>query len=214
MQKAKQKHETWQYRLGTLDDLKCMASELGVTIAATEDVAILAEPVRAGKLLVPNSLAIHPMEGCDADSEGRPGKLTIRRYDRFARGGAGLIWAEATAVVPEGRANPRQLWINGKSRDSLAAMVRRARAAAAESMGPDHRPVIVAQLTHSGRYSKPEGVAHPLIPQRDPYRDAMVPQPTPNPNAAGKIPMHMSGPPGWRLMLVSMRWISNRVTAI
>ena len=43
-------------------------------------------------------------------------ELTLRRYDRFARSGAGLIWAEAVAITPEGRANPRQLWLTkGKS---------------------------------------------------------------------------------------------------
>ena len=77
-------------------------------IEATDDVSILAKPVQAGGLLIPNSLAVHPMEGCDGDSQGRPGKLTLRRYERFAAGGAGLLWVEATAGVPEGRANPRQ----------------------------------------------------------------------------------------------------------
>ena len=41
-----------------------------------------------------------------------PGELTFRRYRRFGAGGAKLIWGEAAAVVPEGRANPRQLVIN------------------------------------------------------------------------------------------------------
>ena len=53
-------------------------------------------------------------------------------------------------------------------------MIKQAREAAAESMGPDHNPVIVAQLTHSGRYSKPNGIAEPLIPERDPYRDPLI----------------------------------------
>ena len=41
--------------------------------------------------------------------DGRPGELTWRRYERFARGGAKLIWFEATAVREDGRANTRQL---------------------------------------------------------------------------------------------------------
>jgi 2,4-dienoyl-CoA reductase-like NADH-dependent reductase (Old Yellow Enzyme family) len=40
------------------------------------------------------------MEGCDGEPDGRPGKLTARRYERFAGGGAGLVWMEAIAVVP------------------------------------------------------------------------------------------------------------------
>ncbi len=178
----------WEFRLRGIDDLRRLSEQLNVPVEAIEDVSILAEPVRAGELVIPNSLAVHPMEGCDGDSQGRPGKLTLRRYERFAAGGAGLIWAEATAVVPEGRANPRQLWIHRANKKSFAAMVKMMRQTATKSMGPSHQPVIVLQLTHSGRYSKPQGAAHPIIAQRDPYRDALVPQQKPNPNAKSRIP--------------------------
>ncbi len=178
----------WEFELSTIEDLKQLNKRLGIQVDAIENIGILAEPVQIGELLIPNSLAVHPMEGCDGDSEGRPGKLTLRRYERFAAGGAGLIWAEATAVVPEGRANPRQLWLNENNRGSFAAMVKTIREVAAASMGKEHKPVIVAQLTHSGRYSKPEGVAQPMIAQRDRYRDAMVPQQKPNPKSNSKIP--------------------------
>jgi NADPH-dependent glutamate synthase beta subunit-like oxidoreductase/2,4-dienoyl-CoA reductase-like NADH-dependent reductase (Old Yellow Enzyme family) len=178
----------WEFRLRGIDDLRRLSRRLNVPIDATQDVSILAEPVRVGELVIPNSLAVHPMEGCDGDTQGRPAKLTLRRYERFAAGGAGLIWAEATAVVPEGRANPRQLWIHRANKESFAAMVGMMRQAAAESMGPSHQPVIVLQLTHSGRYSRPAGVPHPIIVQRDPYRDALVPQQKPNPHTNSKIP--------------------------
>ncbi len=178
----------WQFRLGSIDNLIQLAQELNLSIDANDDVSILAEPVQAGSLFIPNSLAVHPMEGCDGDSQGRPGKLTFRRYDRFAGGGAGLLWAEAIAVVPEGRANPRQLWINSKNMEDFAALVKLIRQRAAQHMGSNHKPVVVAQLTHSGRYSKPEGIARPIIPQRDPYRDALVPQQPPNPKVKSRIP--------------------------
>ena len=178
----------WEFRLRDIGDLRQLNKQLGTNVEAIEDVSILSESVKVGKLVIPNSLAVHPMEGCDGDSEGRPGKLTLRRYERFAAGGAGLIWAEATAVVPEGRANPRQLWIHEKNKQSFAVMVKMMRQAAAESMGSDHKPVIVLQLTHSGRYSKPEGKSHPIIAQRDPYRDPLAPQPKPDPNRKSKIP--------------------------
>ena len=178
----------WEFQLRGIEDLERLSRRLNVSVEAIGDVSILAEPVQAGGLAIPNSLAVHPMEGCDGDSQGRPGKLTLRRYERFASGGAGLIWAEATAVVPEGRANPRQLWIHEKNKESFAAMVKMMRQAAAGSMGADHKPVIVLQLTHSGRYSKPEGAANPIIAQRDPYRDPMIPQPKPDPNRKSRIP--------------------------
>jgi 2,4-dienoyl-CoA reductase (NADPH2) len=178
----------WEFQLSSIEDLMQLASRLEVPLEAIEDISILKEKVQAGGLSVPNSLAIHPMEGCDGDSQGRPGKLTMRRYQRFAAGGAGLIWGEATAVVGEARANPRQLWLNEKSKDSFRDMVAMMRQVATENMGPGHKPVIVAQLTHSGRYSRPGGDGGPMIPQRDPYRDPMVPQKEPNPNTKSKIP--------------------------
>ena len=178
----------WEFQLGSIGDLERLSERLGVRLEAVEDVSILAEPVQAGGLLIPNSLAVHPMEGCDGDSQGRPSKLTLRRYERFAAGGAGLLWVEATAVVPEGRANPRQLWLNEKNKDSFAAMVKSIRQDATEAIGPMHKPVLVLQLTHSGRYSKPQGVAQPMIAQRDPYRDALAPQQKPDTNRKSKIP--------------------------
>jgi len=182
----------WEFQLSSIEDLKRLSQQLGFRLDATEDVSILAEPVSirdAGySILVPNSLAIHPMEGCDGDSVGRPSKLTLRRYERFAAGGVGLIWFEATAVVPEGRANPRQLWLNDESKEAFAALVRMMREAAAASCGQKHKPIIVMQLTHSGRYSKPKDAPQPMIVQRDPYRDPLVPQQVPKADAKSKIP--------------------------
>ncbi|MCY3758990.1 MAG: NADH:flavin oxidoreductase, partial [Acidobacteria bacterium] len=50
--------------------------------------SLLGRPVRIGHYRAGNSLAIHPMEGCDGTPLGEPDELTFRRYDRFARGGA------------------------------------------------------------------------------------------------------------------------------
>ena len=178
----------WEFELSSVEDLKKLAGRLDLRVDASEDVSILAEPVELDGLVIPNCLAVHPMEGCDGDSEGNPGGLTFRRYERFAGGGAGLIWAEAIAVVREGRANPRQLWLHEGTAEGFAALISRARASAAAGNGAHHRPVIVAQLTHSGRYSKPDGTAAPLIPQRDPYRDALIPQVQPDANGKSRIP--------------------------
>ena len=169
----------WQFKLRTLDDLRTLAADLGVAVEANENLSVLAEPVQVGALVAPNSLAVHPMEGCDGDNHGRPGKLTWRRYERLAVGGAGLLWVEAIAVVPEGRANPQQLWLNETTKDEFAELLKRIRQLSTEQFGQEHRPIIVAQLTHSGRYSKPQGVAEPIIPQQDPYRDLTVPKRTP-----------------------------------
>ena len=73
--------------------------------------AALARPVIGKSYRLGNSMAIHPMEGCESTLDGRPDELTWRRYLRFAQGGAKLLWFEATAVREDGRANARQLLI-------------------------------------------------------------------------------------------------------
>ena len=54
---------------------------------------ILSRPVRIGAFSIGNSLAIHPMEGCDGTPGGQPDELTFRRYERF-----GAWWSEADLV--------------------------------------------------------------------------------------------------------------------
>jgi 2,4-dienoyl-CoA reductase-like NADH-dependent reductase (Old Yellow Enzyme family) len=178
----------FEFDLEKIEDLRKLAVSLSLDMPMQEDVSILGEILKIGPLAAPNRLAVNPMEGADGDSAGNPGELTLRRYKRFAAGGCGIIWVEAIAVVPEGRANPRQLWLHDKSKDAFANMVKQSRQAAQDSMGSSHRPIIVAQLTHSGRYSKPEGISKPIIPQRDPYRDGMIPQHPPVKNAKQAIP--------------------------
>ena len=114
-----------------------------------------------------NRLAIQPMEGCDAELDGSPGELTFRRYRRFGAGGAKLIWGEACAVVPEGRANPRQLVINPANASALERLLRETRAAHLESNGRDDDLLVGLQLTHSGRYS----FQRPILAQHDPLLD-------------------------------------------
>jgi NADPH-dependent glutamate synthase beta subunit-like oxidoreductase/2,4-dienoyl-CoA reductase-like NADH-dependent reductase (Old Yellow Enzyme family) len=178
----------WEFTLTSIAELHKLAESLSVYVPADEDISVLTRPVKIGSLTAANAMAVNPMEGADGDGRGRPCELTFRRYERFAAGGAGILWAEAIAVVRQGRANPRQLWLNDKSKDTFARMIDKARKAAALSMGSNHRPIIVAQLTHSGRYSKPEGTAYPIIPQRDPYRDALTQQQPPFRNIHTAIP--------------------------
>ncbi len=146
-------HQPFHYH--SLAELRAAIAELGVEVPVADDIAPLLEAVEAGGYRLPNRLVVLPMEGCDGMADGSPDELTFRRYRRFAAGGAGLLWVEATAVVEEGRANPRQLWIRDQTVGGFAALVAQSRKAAAEALGPSHRPLLVLQLTHSGRYSRP-----------------------------------------------------------
>ncbi|MGA3044303.1 MAG: NADH:flavin oxidoreductase [Bryobacteraceae bacterium] len=128
------------------------------TAGAQEVRSVLARPVRVGALTVGNSIAIQPMEGCDGTLDGRPGQLTWRRYERFARGGAKLIWFEATAVREDGRANTRQLWIAPHNVADFARLLARIHAVHQEQWGRADDLLVPIQLTHSGRYSVPRRI--------------------------------------------------------
>jgi len=102
------------------------------------------------------------MEGWDGTTDGRPTELTFRRWRRFGASGAKLIWGgEAVAVCHEGRANQNQLAIGPHAVVDLsrlrAALVREHE----RSVGSVAGLVIGLQLTHSGRYSRPNSHNHP-----------------------------------------------------
>ncbi|MGL4594915.1 MAG: hypothetical protein ACRCUY_09330 [Thermoguttaceae bacterium] len=124
------------------------------TLPICDDTTVLAKPLslKTGHLLS-NRFVAQPMEGFDSGPDGEPTELTFRRYERFAAGGASLIWFEATAVLHEARSNSQQLWINEKSANRFAALEEKTRSIAKKQCG--HDIVSVLQLTHSGRYSKP-----------------------------------------------------------
>lgn len=116
---------------------------------------------------VNNRIVFHPMEGCDGTFAGAVDELTRRRYLRFAKSGAGIIWFEATAVTNEGRANPRQLFLNEETKDSFKNLIAEMKAVSLEENG--FEPVIIVQLTHSGRFSKPNGTPEPIVAYRNPH---------------------------------------------
>jgi len=145
----------------SLDELQQDIKKRGLDIPIATAIDVLHKPVKIGDKTIPNRLAILPMEGCDGTADGKPDELTVRRYTRFAQGGAGLLWFEATAVVHEGRANPRQLQINELTKESLAGMLKEALQAAAAA--GHQRPFTILQLTHSGRNSRPDGAPKQII---------------------------------------------------
>ena len=160
-------HQRFHYR--SERELLAERDRLGLEIPYQRDLSALGRPLSIGRGQAPNRIAIHPMEGCDGTAQGAPGELTLRRYRRFAAGGAGLIWFEATAVVQEGRANPRQLYLTRDTLDDFKRMLEDTLATAQREQGI--RPYTVLQLTHSGRYSNPGGGLGPVIAAPNPYLD-------------------------------------------
>jgi 2,4-dienoyl-CoA reductase-like NADH-dependent reductase (Old Yellow Enzyme family) len=102
------------------------------------------------------------MEGWDGTTDGRPTELTFRRWRRFGASGAKLIWGgEAVAVCHEGRANPNQLAIGPHAVVDLSRLREALVREHERSVGSVAGLVIGLQLTHSGRYSRPNSHNHP-----------------------------------------------------
>ncbi len=112
---------------------------------------MLGTPKTIGRIKIQNRVVLQPMEGCDSTPDGAPGELTTRKYIRAAGSGAGTIWMEAAAVCPEGRTNPRQMMLTNENIDAFSRLIEAMHKEAEKSGGPD--PVIIMQLTHSGRQS-------------------------------------------------------------
>jgi 2,4-dienoyl-CoA reductase-like NADH-dependent reductase (Old Yellow Enzyme family) len=118
------------------------------------------------------------MEGWDCERDGRPSENTKRRWRRFGLSGAKLVWGgEACAVRPDGRANPKQLIITEHSMGDIAKMRESVIAAHKEATGEEN-VFIGLQLTHSGRFCKPNdntkfesiiAYRHPLLDRKFGY---------------------------------------------
>jgi 2,4-dienoyl-CoA reductase-like NADH-dependent reductase (Old Yellow Enzyme family) len=148
-----------------------------------------------------------------ARSMGRPGELTWRRYERFARGGAKLIWFEATAVREDGRANTRQLWITPHNVADFARLLARIRECTANIGARADDLLMPIQLTHSGRYSVPRRI----IAYHNPHIDRKTGTPPDYPaitdDELERLEDDYVAPPGWRSKPGSRRWISRPCTA-
>ena len=116
-------------------------------------MSILNERLTSCGVEFANRIVFQPMEGCDCNSDGTPSELTVAKYVNAARSGAALIWMEANAVCPEGRTNPGQMMLTKDNLQTFKAFVADLKRIAAEECGIN--PIIILQLTHSGREMVP-----------------------------------------------------------
>lgn len=149
------------------DTLRQEIARLGLEIPLEPEVRESLKPGRIGGRTVGNRFVIHPMEGCDGTLEGRPDEITFHRWGRFARGGAKVLWGEACAVVPEGRANTRQLLFSRDNFPEIQRLIAFAREEHRKSCGTADDFLIGLQLTHSGRFAFPA----PSVLVHDPVID-------------------------------------------
>lgn len=129
-------------------------------IPYSEDCTALRQPVKIGCHTSANRIEYQPMEGQDSDLNGTPTEQTFERYTRLARGGAGLLWFEAVSVCQNGKSNPYQLCITKENLPEFRRLVKAMKDACREANG--FEPIIIIQLNHSGRYSKPNGTPDPI----------------------------------------------------
>ena len=155
-------------------------SELGLDLPVDEKVLAapespLAAPISVGAHTVGNRWCIHPMEGWDANPDGSPSELTLRRWRNFGLSGAKLIWGgEAAAVQRDGRANPNQTLAVPENRSGLKRLLDELLAAHREQFGGVEDLLVGLQLTHSGRFCRPNTKAlepriayhHPLLDEK------------------------------------------------
>lgn len=180
-------------QLRTVAELRARLAELGLDLPIDEECLTaaagspLAQPLDVGGFTVGNRWCIHPMEGWDAHRDGSPSEHTLRRWHRFGLSGAKLIWGgEAAAVRPDGRANPNQTLATASNRAGLAALLEEVRQGHRERTGNLDGLLVGLQLTHSGRFCKPNdskrfepriAYHHPLLDEKyglDPDDRSMV----------------------------------------
>ncbi len=168
-------------KLKTADDFRSHVQSLGVELPFEEELesgpdAVLNQSIESSAGTIGNRFTILPMEGWDGTTDGLPTDLTRRRWKNFGLSGAKLIWGgEAVAVQPGGRANPNQLMINDQTLggiEELRTILTDAHANAFESTDD---LVVGLQLTHSGRFARPNqkdkleprtAYAHPILDPR------------------------------------------------
>jgi len=163
-------------------DFKAHVESLGLSIPCDAELesgseSPLAQPIAFAGKEIGNRFCIHPMEGWDGTVDGRPTDATVRRWKHFGASGAKLIWGgEAVAVSHEGRANPNQLLINQHTKKELGLLRETLVAAHREACGSTDGLLVGLQLTHSGRFSRPNEKTkpEPRILYHHPFLDRRV----------------------------------------
>lgn len=127
--------------------------------------------LKSGKT-IGNSLCILPMEGWDGTTDGRPSDYTRNRWKKFAISGAKLLFGcEAVAVCHSGKANPNQLVLNKETLPDFVALRQLLLDEHTAAFGKTDDLIIGLQLTHSGRFCKPNShkAYEPKILYSHPY---------------------------------------------
>ena len=168
--------------LKTPEDFREHVASLGIDLPCEESIvtgsasplAQQLEHVTINGKKIGNRYAVQPMEGWDGTTTGGIAPEVLRRWERFGQSGAKLIFGgEAMAVRPDGRANPNQLIIDEANKAGLVKLRETLVAAHTSHFGKTDDLVIGFQLTHSGRFCKPNDKfrMEPRVAYRHPILD-------------------------------------------
>ncbi len=167
--------------LKTVDAFRQLVSSLQIDLQADDIIkqgaeSPLSKSIQWGNRKIGNRIAIHPMEGWDGTTTGGVTEPMLRRWQRFGESGAKLIsGGEAMAVRPDGRANPNQIIIQQQNKAGIAQLRQTLVDAHKERYGNTDDLVIGFQLTHSGRFCRPNDKArwesriayrHPILDKK------------------------------------------------
>jgi 2,4-dienoyl-CoA reductase-like NADH-dependent reductase (Old Yellow Enzyme family) len=150
--------------LKTVADFRNHIAALGIELPCEDSViagaasplALPVENVTVNGKRIGNRVAIQPMEGWDGTTTGGVTEEMIRRWKRFGESGAKLIFGgEAMAVRADGRANPNQIILNEENKAGITQLRETLIAAHQQRYGMADDLVIGFQLTHSGRFCRP-----------------------------------------------------------
>ena len=166
--------------LKTADNFQAYLDSLGIELPFDRELqsgsdSPLGQSYTVHGKTIGNRFSILPMEGWDGTLDGFPSDLTIRRWHNFGDSGAKLIWGgEAIAVRHDGRANPNQLISSDATASALESLRTTLLDAHQHRCGKTDDLLLGLQLTHSGRFSRPNGKSlesrtlyrHPILDKK------------------------------------------------
>ena len=165
-------------KLKTAEIFREHLESIGVSLPFDEainsnDGAPLAQSFSVGDAICGNRFCILPMEGWDGTRDGLPTDLTRRRWKNFGLSGAKLIWGgEAVSVRPDGKANPNQLMLNEQTVGEISNLRQTLIDAHEEAYSTSSDLLVGLQLTHSGRFARPNDKAK--IEPRTAYKLSLI----------------------------------------
>ena len=130
----------------------------------------LGQPMAIGGLTAKNRFVVQPMECCDAQDGGLHSKYTFKRYDNYAKGGAGIVIVEAVTLQYETRSTKNQLLLDVNSPASRLMWQRFI--GTLKKNYPD--TIFIVQLQHAGEVASDKFSTRVCVKAREGFGGKLV----------------------------------------